>query len=244
MLRRLRLQLARRFQVRHKRKMNKRAVLATDVERKLANRFQEWQAFNIADRAADFRNDYVDVRTFQLLNAVFNLVGNVRNDLNRLTEIAACALFVDNALINLARRPVAVARKGRMSKPLVVTQVEVGFAAVVQNVHFAMLVRAHCAGVDVDIGVELLHANGKTAILKKHANRRAGQTFAKRTDHASSNKQMFRHCTLFSCSNSPRKTTHAQKNSFERQKTRRKENEERKILRLQTRSKRSFFFTA
>ena len=35
-------------------------------------------------------------------------------------------------------------------------EVEVGLRPVFRDIDFAMLVRGHCSGVDVDIGVELL----------------------------------------------------------------------------------------
>ena len=59
-LRRLGLQLAGRLQVRHEREVDVEAVLLADIERELANRFQERQALDVADRAADLGDDDVD----------------------------------------------------------------------------------------------------------------------------------------------------------------------------------------
>ena len=47
-------------------------------------------------------------------------------------------------------------RRERVGEALVVAEVEVGFAAIVGDVDLAVLVRAHRAGVDVDVRVELL----------------------------------------------------------------------------------------
>ena len=60
-LRRFGLQLAGRFQVRHQRQVDVQAILLADVERKLANRFQKRQAFDVADRAADLGDHDIDV---------------------------------------------------------------------------------------------------------------------------------------------------------------------------------------
>ena len=60
-LRRLGLQLAGRFQIRHEREMDVQAVFLADIERKLADRFQKRLAFDIADRAADFGDDDIDI---------------------------------------------------------------------------------------------------------------------------------------------------------------------------------------
>ena len=60
-LRRLGLQLAGRLQVRHEREVDVEAVLLADVEGELANRLEERQALDVADRAADFGDHDVDV---------------------------------------------------------------------------------------------------------------------------------------------------------------------------------------
>jgi len=40
-----------------------------------------------------------------------------------------------------------------------VAQIEVGFAAVVGDIDLAVLIRAHRAGIDVDVRVELLQSH-------------------------------------------------------------------------------------
>ena len=60
-LRRLGLELAGRLQVGDQRQVDVQAVLAADVERELADRFQERQALDVADRAADLGDHHVDV---------------------------------------------------------------------------------------------------------------------------------------------------------------------------------------
>ncbi len=60
-LRRLGLQFLGRLQVGHQRQVDVEAVLLADVERELANRFEERQAFDVADRAADLGDHHVDV---------------------------------------------------------------------------------------------------------------------------------------------------------------------------------------
>ena len=72
-------------------------------------------------------------------------------------------------------------------------QVEVGLAAVVEHVDFAVLVGAHRAGIDVDVRIELLHADPQSAMLQQHADRRAGQSLAERADDAAGDKDVFGH---------------------------------------------------
>ena len=60
-LRRLRLRFAGRLEVRHQRQVDEQAVLLADVERNLADRFEERQALDVADGAAELGDDDVDV---------------------------------------------------------------------------------------------------------------------------------------------------------------------------------------
>ena len=70
-------------------------------------------------------------------------------------------------------------------------QVEVGLGAVVEDVDLAVLVGAHGAGIDVDVGIELLQADAQAAMLQQHADGGAGQPFAERADHAAGDENMF-----------------------------------------------------
>ena len=61
-LRRLRLQLARRADERHERQVDVERVVAADVLAELTDGFEKRQALDVADRAADFDEHDVDVR--------------------------------------------------------------------------------------------------------------------------------------------------------------------------------------
>ena len=76
---------------------------------------------------------------------VLDLVGDVRNDLHGPAEVVAAPLLLDDRQVDLAGRPVVVARRDRVGEPLVVAEVEVGLGAVVGDVDLAVLVRAHRA---------------------------------------------------------------------------------------------------
>ena len=60
-LRRLGLELGRRLEVGDQRQVDVQAVLAADVEGELADRLQERQALDVADRAADLGDHDVHV---------------------------------------------------------------------------------------------------------------------------------------------------------------------------------------
>ncbi len=69
-------------------------------------------------------------------------------------------------------------------------EVEVGFGAVIGHVDFAVLIRAHRAGIDVEIGVELAQADLEAARLQQRAERRRSETLAERGDHAAGDEDI------------------------------------------------------
>ena len=128
-----------------------------------------------------------------LANARLDLVGDVRNDLHGLAQELAAPLLVDHRQVDLAGGVVRVAGQRAVGEPLVVAQVEVGLAAVVQHVDFAVLVGAHRAGIDVDVRIELLHPDGQAALFEQHADRGAGQALAERADDAAGDENVLGH---------------------------------------------------
>jgi hypothetical protein len=77
-----------------------------------------------------------------------------------------------------------------------VAEVQVGFRAVVQDVDLTVLIGTHSAGVDVDIRIEFLNGHTETALLQQQSDRRRGDPFADRTDHAAGEEYVSRHFAL------------------------------------------------
>src|SRR5271163_1704899 len=69
-------------------------------------------------------------------------------------------------------------------------EVEIGLGAVVQHVDFAVLVRAHGAGIDVEVRIEFLQPNSQAAMLEQHADRGAREPFAERADDAAGDEDV------------------------------------------------------
>ncbi len=192
-LRWLRLQFVGRLQIGNQRQVHIQAVLAAHIERELADRFQERQAFDVAYRATDLSDHNVDVIAAHPLDDRLDFVGDVGNDLNGFAQKLSLPFFLDHRQINLAGGVVAISSERTRGEAFVVPEIQVGLAAVVQHVNFAVLVRAHRAGIDIDVGVQLLHSDPQPTLLKKHADRGAGEPLAERTDHAAGYKDVFRH---------------------------------------------------
>ena len=77
----------------------------------------------------------------QQMDAVLDLVRDVRDHLHGLAEIFPLALVVQHGLVNLAAGQIVHARELDVREPLVMAEVEVRLRAVIQHIHFAVLIR-------------------------------------------------------------------------------------------------------
>ena len=163
-LRGFRLQLPRRRQVGHQRDVHVHHMLRADGPPELPDGLQERQPFDVADRAADFDDDHIGRRgCTNLPDLIFDLVGDVGNDLHRPAQVLPAALPGDHRAVDLPGGRVVVAAEVGVNEPLVVTQVHVGLGAVIGHEHLAVLVRIHGPGVDIDVRVELQHRHPQPA---------------------------------------------------------------------------------
>ena len=87
--------------------------------------------------------------------------------LDRAAEVVAPAFALDHFRRDLAHRDGRSGGQVLVEEALVVAEVEVGFGPVVGDVDLAVLVGRHRAGVDVEVGVELLDGDGESARLEE-----------------------------------------------------------------------------
>ena len=77
----------------------------------------------------------------------------MRNDLNRASVIMTPALTLNDRLIYLAGGGVVGFGQKFVDKPFIVANIQVGFSAIVCNVHLAMLVWVHRTRIHIKIWV-------------------------------------------------------------------------------------------
>ena len=182
-LRGLRLELAGGLDQRHERDVQVEHVVAAELRAQLADRLEERQALDVADRAADLDEHDVDVaRGRDAQDAVLDLVGDVRDHLDGRAEVLALALAADDGVVDAPRSRVRGARRVLVDEALVVTEVEVGLGAVLGDEDLTVLVGRHGARIDVHVRVELLHADLETARLEQRSQRGGGDALAERGD--------------------------------------------------------------
>ena len=119
----------------------------------------------------------------------------VRNDLDGRAEIIAAALLRDDVLVDAARGDVVGLGRGPAGEALVVTEIEIGLRAVIGHEHFAVLIRRHRSGIEVEIGVELAEADLVASGLQQGTQCRRSQTLAERRNHAAGDEYIPRHGT-------------------------------------------------
>ena len=205
MLRGLGLELGGGLHEGHEREVDVEHVLAPDVLLELADGLEERQPLDVADRAADL--DDHDVRAAgDARDGRLDLVGDVRNDLDRPAEVVAPALLLDDGEIDLPGRDVVIARHAPRREALVVAEIEVGLAAVVGDEDLAVLVGAHRARVDVDVGVQLLERDAEAPRLQERTDRRGREPLAEGRHDAAGHEDVFRrHLSLLSSSSLARR---------------------------------------
>ena len=193
MLRGLGFVLAGGVQIGNEGKVNVQAVVAADVGTQLADGFEEGQTFDVAHRAADFYDGHIgSVIAFgKAQNGTLDFIGDMGNHLHGTAEIVAAAFLVDDVVVDASGGSVVVLGKGNVEITFVVAEIEVGFRAVIGHIDFAVLEGVHGAGVDVDVGVELLNGHGKAAGLQQSAKRSRGQSLTERGKHTAGNKNEF-----------------------------------------------------
>ena len=134
---------------------------ARQLVAELADRLEEGQALDVADRAADLAQHEVDVLVAGGDEGL-DRVGDVRDDLDGRAEIVAAPLLGDDLLIDAPGGDVVGLARRAAGEALVMAEVEIGLGAVVGDEHLAVLIGAHGPGIDIEIGVELAQAHADT----------------------------------------------------------------------------------
>src|SRR5205823_12346648 len=89
--------------------------------------------------------------------------------------------------------PVGLSRQVVVDEGVVVSAVQVRFRRVIGEEDRSVLVRAHRAGVDIEVGGELLEGGGEVAGLQDVPDRRRRNALAERGDDTPGHENVLRH---------------------------------------------------
>ena len=166
---RFRFQFTRRSNKRNQRHVDEESICATLLQPELSDGFQDRKALNITDSSAYLGNDNAMLGAVlrQFANALLYFVCYVRDNLNRASQIVSTPLLLDYCLVDLPGRGIVFLRHVQIEEPFIVTQVEIGFGAVIGNVYLTVLEGIHCPGVNINVGIQLQDRHVETASLQK-----------------------------------------------------------------------------
>ncbi len=189
---RLGFQLARRRDERHQRDVDIADIGLAHVGSHLADGFEEGQAFDVAHGAADFAQHEIQGLGFGLGKGLDG-VRHMRDHLHGGAQKFAAAFAGDDIGIDPTRRDIVGLARRHAGEAFVMAEIEICLCPVVGHIDFAMLIGAHRARIDVQIGIELADAHLVAARLQEGGQRGAHESFAERGDHAAGDENIPRH---------------------------------------------------
>jgi len=161
-LRRLGLDLGRCRDIRHQRQMHIDDPIVPELDAHLSDRLQKRQRFDVTYRTTDFNQTDIGIAS-TFLDTFLDFISDVRDDLYSRTEVVAPPFLGNDALVNPASREIAVPSGSCADESLVVAEIEIRLGAVFSYEYLAVLERAHRARVDVEVGIQLDHADRQSA---------------------------------------------------------------------------------
>src|SRR5699024_7944939 len=195
MLGRLGFEFAGGRQVGHQRDVQEETVVPADVVANLPGGFQKRLGFDIAYGATDFGDHHVGpvpvlVGFAHRQDPVFDLVGDVRDDLHRVAEVLASPFLGDHGGVDLSGGHVGRAGQVAIQEALVVPDVEVGLGTVLGDEDLTVLERVHRPRVHVEVRVELLHRDLQTAGDQQLSEAAGSQPLAQRGGDTAGDEQI------------------------------------------------------
>ena len=160
MLGRLGLELLGRSQIWHESQVYAGQILLRHFPLELPYGLKEWLGLHVADGAADFSNDDVELAGLaEKQHPSLDFISDVGNDLDRLAEICALALPGYDGMVNFSGSDIVCLGHMNAQESLVMSEVEVCLRTVIRNVALAVLVGIQCTRVYVDVGVKFLDSD-------------------------------------------------------------------------------------
>ena len=180
--------------IRHQCHVNVHGIASAHFGDELTNRFQKRCALDVAYGTADLCDDNICVGFLaDTIDAVLDLVGDVRDHLHSAAQIVAAAFLVQNGPVHFTGGNIVVDRQALVDETLVVTEIQIGFCTVVRYEYFTVLVRAHGTRIHVDIRVKFLDRDLIAAGFQQTTQRSRGDSLTQSGHNAAGDKYIFWH---------------------------------------------------
>ena len=135
-------------------------VFTTNFVAELTDGFKERLGFNITNRATDFNNRDSSFIGLEIsMEAGFDFVCHMRNDLNSSSSVITMTFFGKNRFIDFTCRDIGMLIEFFINETLVMSEIKVGFSAIIGNENLTVLDWRPGSRVNVQIRIKLLPSN-------------------------------------------------------------------------------------
>ena len=144
--------------------MDEETVFSAYFKRDLAHCFNKRLRLNIAYSTSDFGDNHIGTRFLTYtVDKFLDFIGDVWNDLHGGAEIFTATFFIQYIPVNLTGSEIRVFVEILVNKTLIMAKIKIGLCTVFRYIYLTMLIRAHSTRVNIDIRIQLLSGNLKTA---------------------------------------------------------------------------------
>ena len=115
----------------------------------------------------------------------------MRDNLDGTAQEVAAPFFANDLCIHLTGGHIADLAQAHVNETLIMPKIQVGLGPVIQYEDLAVLIGAHCARVNIDIGIQFLNGDVEPAFFEQTSRCCCRYAFANRTDHTTGIEDIF-----------------------------------------------------
>ena len=174
--------------------MDQDCIVRTNFVHELADGLQEWLALDITNRTTDFDDGNLSISGGVVaVKTTLDLIGNVGNYLYSAATVIATTLLRQNSPVNLTCGYIGIFSQTFINETLVVAKIQISFRTVIGNEHFAVLIRTHRAGVNIDIRIKLLNGDLIASGFQQATQRSRSDSLTQTGHNAAGDEYIFWH---------------------------------------------------
>lgn len=164
------LELAQVIHVQERRNMDIKCAFVSISVPELSDRFDKVHSFDITDRATDLDYEDIDV-CCELLKCIYDLVGDMRDDLDVFAQIITATLLGDHTREDLTACDAMLRAQRCPQKPLIMPKVHICLTAICGHKYLAMLIGRHRSCIDLEIRIHLDAGDTLAGLLEEERGR-------------------------------------------------------------------------
>ena len=150
--------------------MNEQGIFCAYFQSHLSDSFKKRLTFNVSGCSSNLRDNHIRLACpTYIVDKRFDFVRNMGDYLHRLAQILTSAFLVQHIPVHFAGCQVGKPVQILVDETLIMSEVEVGFRAVLCDKNLSMLIRAHRPRVYINIRIQFLRGDLQTPLLQESA---------------------------------------------------------------------------